>query len=74
TPDTRSVNSNLMNTMFDCASMCAPLLCGGVLSAGFDYHAVILVGAVSISCSGLFFACDSLRQRRRAAGPAQAGR
>ncbi|MDO5536527.1 MAG: MFS transporter [Desulfovibrionaceae bacterium] len=63
TPDTRSVNSNLMLSMFDAAALLSPLVGGGILSAGLDYHAVIMLGAVSTVLSGSLFAADGLRQR-----------
>ncbi len=68
TPDTRSVNSNLMISMFDLAALLAPLSGGLVLSSGLGYHAVITVGATSVLMSGVFFSLDGLRQRARSGG------
>lgn len=62
TQETRTINSNIMLTMFDAAAMTAPLLGGTILSAGFDYHAVIMMGAFSTALSGVFYASDGLRQ------------
>lgn len=66
TPETRSVNSNLMVCMFDFASLTSPLLGGAVLSAGLNYREVILLAAISALFSAFFFTCDGLRQRAKA--------
>ncbi|MDO5536526.1 MAG: MFS transporter [Desulfovibrionaceae bacterium] len=64
TPDTKTVNSNLMNTMFDAASLLSPIAGGVILSLGFSYHAVITMSAVTILLSGIFFRLDGARQSR----------
>ncbi len=71
TSETRGINSNLMVSMFDMAALLAPMVGGGILHAGLDYHWVITAGALSAALSGLVFAADGLRQRARAAKETQ---
>ena len=66
TPETRTVNSNLMTSMFDIAALTSPLLGGAILSTGLSYRAVILMGACTTVLSGILFTIDGIRQRRLA--------
>ena len=53
TPDTRSINSNVMMATFDASGMLAPLLGGAVIAWGFDYRGVFLTSALTAALCGL---------------------
>lgn len=63
-PETRSINSNIMMATFDASGMLAPILGGIVISQGFGYKGVFTAAAVSISLCGLCMLADALRVRR----------
>lgn len=65
TPDTRSLNSNLMMAAFDASGMLGPLLGALVVQAGFGYRGVFTGTAVSICVCGLAVLADGLRRRSR---------
>ncbi len=60
-PETRSVNSNIMMATFDASGMLAPLLGGTVIAAGFGYQGVFFAAALSVLCCGAAMLFDSLR-------------
>ncbi|MBO5490763.1 MAG: MFS transporter [Desulfovibrio sp.] len=61
TPDTRSLNSNIMMAAFDASGMLAPLIGGLVIHAGFSYRGVFTGTAVSIGICGLSMLADCAR-------------
>lgn len=61
TPQTRSVNSNVMMAAFDASGMLAPLLGGAVLAGGFGYKGVFITAAICVSLCGLSMLFDILR-------------
>lgn len=61
TPETRSVNSNIMMATFDASGMLAPILGGLVMQAGCGYQGVFTAGAVSVACCGLCMVIDRAR-------------
>lgn len=61
TPETRSVNSNIMMATFDASGMLAPILGGLVMQAGCGYQGVFTAGAVSVTCCGLCMIIDRAR-------------
>ncbi len=65
TPETRSINSNIMTTMLDTAALTSPLLGGAILSSGLSYRAVISMGAFATFMSGLLFSIDGFWQRHK---------
>lgn len=67
TSETRTVNSNLMMLTFDLAALCSPMIGGGVISLGFDYHVVVSVAGCMILFCGLLFSVDGQLQKRKAA-------
>lgn len=70
TPDTRSVNSNVMMATFDASGMLAPMLGGVVIAAGCDYRGVFTAAAVTAAICGFCMLCDRTRlkhqEKRRA--------
>lgn len=69
TPDTRSINSNVMMATFDASGMLGPMLGGAVISAGFDYRGVFLAGTITALLCGLFMLFDRNRMRKCARQP-----
>lgn len=69
TPQTRSVNSNIMMATFDASGMLAPILGGLVMQAGCGYQGVFTAGAVSVACCGLCMIIDRARVLNADAGP-----
>ena len=71
TPDTRSINSNVMMATFDASGMLAPLIGGMVVDAGFGYRGVFTATAISVGLCGCCMLADrlrmSLRERRQSA-------
>lgn len=65
TPDTRSINSNVMMATFDASGMFAPILGGTVISWGFGYRGVFVAAAISAALCGCFMFMDRNRVRRR---------
>ncbi|MDD4701573.1 MAG: MFS transporter [Desulfovibrio sp.] len=72
TPDTRSINSNVMMATFDASGMLAPLIGGMVVNAGFGYRGVFTATAISVFLCGCCMLADRLRlallERRQNAG------
>ncbi len=67
TPETRSINSNMMMLTFDFSATMGPLLGGTVISAGYGYPGVFLLAATVISlCAACAFR-HSRTSRARAA-------
>ncbi len=64
TPDTRSINSNVMMATFDASGMFAPILGGAVISWGFGYRGVFVAAAISAALCGCFMFIDRNRVRR----------
>lgn len=65
-PETRSINSNMMMLTFDCSAAMAPLMGGLVISAGFGYSGVFLLATGVIGLCSLSILCYSLKLRRAA--------
>lgn len=63
TPDTRSINSNVMMATFDASGMFAPMLGGVVISWGFGYRGVFFAAAISAALCGFFMFMDRARLR-----------
>lgn len=61
TPDTRSINSNVMMATFDASGMLAPMLGGAVISWGLGYRGVFFAAAATAALCGAFMLLD--RQR-----------
>lgn len=72
TPETRSVNSNVMMATFDASGMIGPILGGQVIGMGFGYHGVFYTAAISAACCGLAMIVDFVRLsiKRRKQGAA----
>ena len=77
TPETRTVNSNLMMLMFDAAGVSSPLLGGTIMNLGLGYQAVISAAALMALVSGLCFTLDRVRlaveEKRQRAARASSG-
>lgn len=58
TPETRSINSNVMMATFDASGMIGPILGGQVLSWGFDYRGVFCTAAISAALCGVCMIID----------------
>lgn len=65
TPDTRSINSNVMMATFDASGMLAPLIGGMVVNAGFGYRGVFTATAISVFLCGFCMLADRLRLAQR---------
>lgn len=65
TPDTRSINSNVMMATFDASGMLAPMLGGAVIAWGFDYRGVFCAAAITAAFCGLFMCFDRFRMKQR---------
>lgn len=65
TPDTRSINSNVMYAAFDASGMFAPMLGGGVIAAGFGYEGVFCAAAATAAMCGVAMLVDRARMRKR---------
>lgn len=63
-PQTRSVNSNIMMATFDASGMLAPMLGGAVIAAGSDYRGVFAAAAISAACCGFSMLLDRAAQRK----------
>lgn len=61
TPETRSINSNMMMLTFDFSASIGPLMGGLVISAGYGYSGVFLLAAAVICLCSL---CALLHSRR----------
>lgn len=61
TPETRSINSNVMMLTFDASGMIGPLLGGAVVNAGWGYRGVFSTAAVLIAACGASMVLDRLR-------------
>lgn len=61
TPETRSINSNVMMATFDASGMLAPILGGLVIAEGFGYRGVFATAAISVTLCGVFMAIDKAR-------------
>lgn len=61
TPDTRSVNSNVMMATFDASGMLAPILGGAVIATGVDYRGVFCTAAITAALCGTFMLADRAR-------------
>ena len=61
TPETRSINSNVMMLTFDASGMIGPLLGGAVVNAGWGYRGVFSTAAVLIAACGASMILDRLR-------------
>lgn len=61
TPDTRSINSNVMMATFDASGMLAPMLGGVVIAWGFGYRGVFSAGAITAAFCGAFMLLDRAR-------------
>ena len=72
TPETRSINSNVMMATFDASGMLAPILGGFVISEGFGYRGVFVTAAITATLCGLFMLMDWVRlqkEKNASAGP-----
>lgn len=68
TPETRSINSNVMMAAFDASGMLAPILGGAVIAGGFGYVGVFVTAAITAATCGLSMLIDGVRlimERRR---------
>lgn len=65
-PETRSINSNMMMLTFDFSAAAGPLMGGFVISAGFGYSGVFLLATCVICLSSLAMLCYSLKLRKAA--------
>ncbi len=65
TPDTRSINSNVMMATFDASGMLAPMLGGAVIAAGIDYRGVFCTAAITAAICGACMLCDRARLKHR---------
>lgn len=65
TPDTRSVNSNVMMATFDASGMFAPMLGGAVIAAGIDYRGVFTTAAITAALCGAFMLADRARLKHQ---------
>lgn len=65
TPDTRSINSNVMMSTFDASGMLAPLVGGLIVNAGFGYRGVFVATALAVALCGCFVLLDRLRSHAR---------
>lgn len=61
TPDTRSVNSNVMMATFDASGMFAPMLGGFVIGQGFGYAGVFVTAGITSALCGIFMLIDRYR-------------
>lgn len=61
TPETRSINSNVMMLTFDASGMIGPLLGGAVVNAGWGYRGVFSTAALLIAACGASMVLDRLR-------------
>ncbi|MDE5833797.1 MAG: MFS transporter [Desulfovibrio sp.] len=61
TPETRSINSNVMMATFDASGMLAPVLGGFVIAEGFGYRGVFVTAAFTVGLCGLCMAIDKVR-------------
>lgn len=70
TPETRSVNSNLMMATFDASGMLAPLLGGVVIAEGLGYRGVFSAAAITVAICGICMCVDgalmAIRKRKKA--------
>lgn len=64
TPETRSVNSNVMMATFDASGMLGPILGGMVIAEGFGYRGVFCAAAINATLCGLFIIFDFIRLHR----------
>lgn len=67
TPETRSINSNMMMLTFDFSATMGPLLGGAVISAGYGYAGVFLLAAAMAGLCALAAFSHSLAARTREA-------
>lgn len=65
TPETRSVNSNVMMATFDASGMLGPILGGVVIDYGFGYDGVFCTAGISAICCGFFMICDYIRFHKK---------
>lgn len=65
TPETRSINSNVMMSTFDLSGMLAPLLGGWVIHAGFGYRGVFAVAGIMVGLCGCCMLMDRWRILRQ---------
>lgn len=61
TPETRSINSNVMMATFDASGMLAPILGGFVISEGFGYRGVFDTAAIMVSICAICMAIDKYK-------------
>lgn len=61
TPETRSINSNVMMATFDASGMLGPILGGMVMNYGFGYDGVFCAGAITSFCCAFFMILDFIR-------------
>lgn len=66
TPDTRSINSNVMMATFDASGMLAPMLGGFVIASGLDYSAVFCTAALTAAICGGCMLIDRACQKKLA--------
>ena len=64
TPQTRSVNSNVMMATFDASGMLGPILGGAVLAGNMGYRGVFIAAAITVALCGTFMLLDRMRLRR----------
>lgn len=64
TPQTRSVNSNVMMATFDASGMLGPILGGAVLAGNMGYRGVFIAASITVALCGTFMLLDRMRLRR----------
>lgn len=74
TPETRSVNSNVMMATFDGSGMIGPILGGVVIDYGFGYDGVFCTAAISAFCCGLFMIGDYILMHKKLVSAGKAKR
>lgn len=70
TPETRSVNSNVMMATFDASGMLGPIFGGLVIAQGWGYKGVFLAASVFAASCGFWMIADFVRihiQKRKTA-------
>lgn len=70
TPDTRSINSNVMMATFDASGMLSPILGGLVIDWGFGYRGVFVTAAITAFLCGACMLIDRSRVRKLERKPA----